>query len=66
MNLGDSCPVGVPTFDEYEQLYRVAQEMLLALEAVKRRLDRNGISGRQLPEYSAISAAVANARALPL
>jgi len=43
------------------RLLEAAPDLLAALKAVKRRLDGNGMSGRQLPEYNLISAAIAKA-----
>lgn len=40
------------------RLIAAAPQLLEALLAVKARLDRNGMSGRQLPEYSLIEAAI--------
>jgi hypothetical protein len=36
----------------------VQEKMLKALKAVKERLDRNGMSGRQLPEYNLLADAI--------
>lgn len=40
------------------RLIAAAPDMLAALKALKQRLDRNGIGGRQLPEYALLASAI--------
>lgn len=40
------------------RLIAAAPELLAALKALKNRLDHNGISGRQLPEYALLATSI--------